>query len=79
MEDAFVKGFISYYALQRELKELEERHPDSPFRPLEKLNRFFERGIEKQISHPEAYAVKNWIVSVQGFLISCATFEFTSN
>ncbi len=35
--------------------------------------------MEKQISHPEAYAVKNWIVSAQGFLISCATFGFTSN
>lgn len=79
IEDAFVKGFISYYALQRELRELEHKYPDCPFRPLEKLNHFFERGMEKQISHPEAYAVKNWIVSAQGFLISCATFGFTSN
>src|SRR5699024_8929306 len=55
IEDAFVKGFISYYALQRELRELEHKYPDCPFRPLEKLNHFFERGMEKQISHPEAY------------------------
>ena len=31
------------------------------------------------MASPESYAVKNWIVSVQGFLISCATFGFTSN
>ena len=30
-------------------------------------------------TNPEDYAVKNWIVSAQGFLISCATFGFTSN
>lgn len=79
IEDAFVKGFISYYALQKELKELDQRYCDSPFKPWEKLNHFYERGIEKEISHPEEYAVKNWIVSVQGFLINCATFGFTSN
>ena len=31
------------------------------------------------MSDPESYAVKNWIVSAQGFLINCATFGFTSN
>ena len=31
------------------------------------------------MSDPEEYAVKNWIVRVQGFLISCATYGFTSN
>ena len=35
--------------------------------------------MEKRVSNPEAYAVKNWIVSVQGFLVSCATYGFTSN
>lgn len=28
---------------------------------------------------PESYAVKNWIVSAQGFLIGCATYGFASN
>ena len=31
------------------------------------------------MSSPESYAVKNWIVSAQGFLINCATYGFTSN
>ena len=79
IEDAFVKGFIAYNTLQNELKELERKCPDSPFKPSEKLNRLYERGVEKRVSNPEAYAVKNWIVSVQGFLVSCATYGFTSN
>ena len=34
---------------------------------------------ERHLWHPEEYAVKNWIVRVQGFLINCATYGFTSN
>ena len=79
IEDAFVKGFITYYTLERELAPLEESCPESPFKPLEKLHRLYVRGQEKHVTSPESYAVKNWIVSAQGFLISCATFGFTSN
>lgn len=86
IEDAFVKGFISYYTLEKELEPLEAElrrtekgSPDYWFRPLEKLHQLYERGRMKNISNPESYAVKNWIVSAQGFLISCATFGFTSN
>lgn len=35
--------------------------------------------MEKQVSSPEAYAVKNWIISVQGFVLNCVTYGFTSN
>ena len=79
IEDAFVKGFITYHTLERELAPLEKAHPESPFRPLEKLHRLYDRGQGKRVSSPESYAVKNWIVSAQGFLISCATYGFTSN
>ena len=79
IEDAFVKGFISYYTLERELAPLERACPESPFKPLEKLCQLYERGLKKGVGNPESYAVKNWIISVQGFLISCATYGFTSN
>lgn len=79
IEDAFVKGFITYHTLEQELTPVERANPKSPFRPLEKLHQLYERGLAKDVSSPESYAVKNWIVSVQGFLISCATFGFTSN
>ena len=79
IEDAFVKGFITYYTLERELAPLEKNYPESPFKPLEKLRKLYDRGSKKGVSNPESYAVKNWIISAQGFLISCATFGFTSN
>lgn len=79
IEDAFVKGFITYHILEKELAVLEEQNPDCPFHPLGKLQQLYARGVEKEIQRPEAYAVKNWIISAQGFLISCATFGFTSN
>ena len=79
IEDAFVKGFITYYTLERELAPLERNYPESPFKPLEKLRQLHDRGTKKGVSNPESYAVKNWIISAQGFLISCATFGFTSN
>ena len=79
IEDAYVKGFISYYQLKEELRQLQESEPDNPFRPLEKLEHKYESGVKRGVSNPEEYAVKNWIVQAQGFLINCATYGFTSN
>ena len=70
IEDAFVKGFITYYTLERELAPLEDHYPESPFKPLEKLRQLYDRGSRKGVSNPGSYAVKNWIISAQGFLIS---------
>ena len=79
IEDGFVKGFISYAQLKEELRMLEEREPHNPFRPMEKLEQKYQSGIRRQVQNPEEYAVKNWIIQVQGFLINCATYGFTSN
>lgn len=79
IEDAYVKGFISYYQLKEELRQLQESEPDNSFRPLDKLEHKYESGVNRGVSNPEEYAVKNWIVQVQGFLINCATYGFTSN
>ena len=79
IEDAFVKGFISYHELKEELRILEEREPNNTFKPLEKLEHKYQSGINRGVKNPEEYAVKNWIVQVQGFLINCATYGFTKN
>jgi len=79
IEDAFVKGFISYRQLKEELRILQEKEPENPFRPLEKLEHKYHSGLRRNVKNPEEYAVKNWIVQVQGFLINCATYGFTSN
>ncbi len=82
IEDAYVKGFLSYHKLLDELTRLEEAHPDKDmegFYPARRLEDLFLSGKEKQVEEPEEYAVKNWIVRVQGFLIGCATHGFTEN
>lgn len=43
----------------------------------EKLEQRYERGLELHVPDPEEYAISNWIVAVQGFLIQCATEGFT--
>ena len=79
IEDGFVKGFISYHQLKEELRQLEEKEPENAFNPLEKLEHKYQSGVKRGVSNPEEYAVKNWIVQVQGFLINCATYGFTKN
>ena len=74
-----MKGFISYYQLKEELGALEEREPNNPFKPLERLEHKYQSGVKRGEKNPEEYAVKNWIVQVQGHLINCATFGFTKN
>ena len=79
IEDGFVKGFISYYQLKEELGALEEREPNNPFKPLERLEHKYQSGVKRGEKNPVEYAVKNWIVQVLGHLINCATFGFTKN
>lgn len=81
IEDAFVKGFLSYNKLMEELVELERTYAQvrNPFSPSAKLKEMYDRGRDIHIDDPEEYAIKNWIVRVQGFLINCATYGFTSN
>ncbi len=81
IEDAFIKGFLSFYKLLEELRGLEEamQADAGAFNPSGKLLELYERGKVKQVENPEEYAVKNWIVRIQGFLINCATYGFTSN
>lgn len=79
IEDAFVKGYISYQMLADALGDLTLCYEDKGYHPLEKLLSLYARGKEKGVRSPESYAVKNWLVQIQGFLIGCATFGFTSN
>ena len=43
IEDAFVKGFISYHQLESELVVLEKETEDSPFKPATKLRQLYQR------------------------------------
>ena len=81
IEDAYKKGCISYDLLVREL----ENHvcvdqSDKAYRQLiETLKYRYGKGIERGVSDPGGYAVQNWIVAVQGKLISFATESFAEH
>ncbi len=85
IEDAFVKGFLSYHTLREELKvlkkseQLDKDSDSTRIDPLEILDRQYEKGLRDGVANLEEYAVKNWIVRIQGFIINSATFGFTSH
>lgn len=79
IEDAVIKKYLSYRKLMEELERLDAVNADSTFGTAEKLRQKYERGVRNHVPVPEKYAVKNWIVYVQGFLIGCATRGFMSN
>ena len=86
IEDAFIKGFVSYHCLKEELEKLqtkkmqgEDTAGQHEFDPAEKLEGLYRRARERGEENPEEYAIKNWIIRVQGFLIRCATDGFTKH
>lgn len=79
IEDAFVKGCFSFHVLEQELARLGENGGSGRFDAVGRLRDLYRRGVEKEVKNPESYAVKNWIVRVQAFLIGCITSGFTSN
>lgn len=85
IEDACKKGFISYRTLLDELRcedVLNSMSPKEREVYLEKaalLEHKYESGIRRKTADPEIYAISNWLVSMQAFLITCATYGFTQN
>ena len=76
IEDAYVKGYLNYHDLVRELKSLMFKYPNSPYDALERLQSLYQYAMEQGEKDPESYAVKNWIVRIQSYLLNCATHGF---
>lgn len=88
IEDAIKKGNISYEQLYRELESWKEKAGSYDNageaagclgRVIEKLDKYHQRAIDKGYENPGLYAVQNWIVRVQGLLITCSTDTFVEN
>lgn len=84
IEDAFVKGYISYDLLyeavagcEKQWRETTGEEPD--FDGTQKLARYRQRGKERGTHDANGYAIRNWLVRVQSYLIRCATEGFLSN
>lgn len=81
IEDAYKKGFINYNILLKELKQAKEKSidPERFGQIIEKLESKYEKAKEKNNTNPENFAILNWLVTVQGFLLSGATDSFMNN
>lgn len=86
IEDAVKKGFLRYSQLLEELRSevyikkcADERELHSYKTAVDMLEEKYDKAKEKGIPNPEFNAVQNWIIYVQGMLLSCASFGFTKN
>ena len=85
IEDAVKKGMISYNRLLSELKEnyivdcSDDGEKAEYIKAVDKLEGYYSQAKERGLSSPEQNAVQRWIIYVQGVLLKCAAYGFTSN
>lgn len=82
IEDAVKKGCITYGMLERDLNRLNKKSPVwalNYFDPLEELRHHYRKALDREYGNPEFYAVQNWAMNVQSYLIKCATHGFISH
>lgn len=88
VEDAFKKGCITFGQLVQELREYgktsekngaDEKSLKEYSGMVEALEERYRKAIDRCAAQPENHAVQNWIVRIQGRLLSCATEGFAAN
>lgn len=76
VEDGYKKGLILYSDLLREVMEGIDPTSAEEQELADILGRKFQEGIRKKVVNPEEYAIRNWLVAVQGRAIQAATDSF---
>lgn len=79
IEDAYKKGRISYQILLGELEQYEQQAGEEEkacFHPLQILKAKYQSAVERGVIHKEEYAVQNFLVRVQSFLLDSAAAGF---
>ncbi|MCF0122019.1 MAG: deoxyguanosinetriphosphate triphosphohydrolase [Lachnospiraceae bacterium] len=80
IEDAFKKGFISYNKLITELhSHLDAVYQGKENYPLSVLEQQYRKALERGNKEPKRYAVSNFIIQMQSYLIYCATNGFIAH
>ncbi len=80
IEDAYIKGFMSYGQLFDAVSSLDVIQMDhNSFDPAGSLTDLVRQGESKGVRSPQEYAVKNWIVRAQNVLITCAVHSFVEH
>ena len=76
IEDGYRKGLISYEQLLRELKKRIDPEDDGQALLVRKLEKRYSKGAGRGVTNPEEYAVRNWMVLLQGVAIEQAAAQF---
>ena len=86
IEDAVKKGLIDTGILMKEIKAASKKAKDGTNRSpeqiqtaeklLKKLEYYLEKAMAQQYEEPHLYAVQNWVVRVQGVLLTDAVNSF---
>jgi dGTPase len=76
IEDGYKKGLILYADLLREVLESIDPCLAEEQELADLLGKKFQDGIRKRVTNPEEYAIRNWIIAVQGKAIQAATDGF---
>lgn len=84
IEDAAVKGLITYSQLLKEISDFSEKCKTDDERrvienAVERLKHYLDSATERKMPSPELKAVQNWIVYIQGRLIYAAADAFVGN
>lgn len=79
IEDAMKKGCITYSRLVEELRLCCADAPPECTRIIDWLEERYKKALRIRYEKPETYAIQNWVVSVQGQMITCATDGFVSH
>lgn len=88
IEDAVKKGLLDINVLINEIRlATESAKKDKKMRQateaaeklLGKLDHYYKRAIENNYENPQLYAIQNWVVRVQGILLTSAVDSFMDN
>lgn len=79
IEDAMKKGCLSYQKLVEELRECLDGATEQCTQMIDWLEKRYEKAVRIGYEKPETYAIQNWVISVQGQMIACATAGFVEH
>ena len=88
IEDAVKKGLLDINILIKEIRDAIDKAKDTPgmreqldtaVKLLGKLENYYKRAMDNGYEDPGLYAVQNWVVRVQGILLTCAVDSFMNN
>ena len=76
IEDGFRKGLITYDQLLKELRNRIDPDDKEQQKLVQKLQKRYQKGLDRGVSGPEEYAIRNWMVLLQGVAISQSAAVF---